>query len=79
MSEQQRLPQLSQKCPWCFNYIMGDVATYNGDDPRYQGWMCCAECNLEDSQEELPNPDSQLSSSDPPSDSDQPQPSQEEA
>lgn len=42
--------QCAQKCAWCGRYLFGgdDIATYNGPDEDYEGWMCHAECNLHD-------------------------------
>jgi len=46
----KRLPkiQAAQKCAWCGRYLTGrdEIATFDGSDPDYQGWMCHAECNI---------------------------------
>jgi hypothetical protein len=48
MEVEETLTQLSQRCPWCNDYLLlgQDTNVYNGDDARFIGWIAHTNCNV---------------------------------
>lgn len=50
------LPQLAQKCPYCYQYLLinQDTTYYIGNNPDFRGWIChslCAEIDIKKNKE----------------------------